>query len=170
MKLKTDAPDQLCYVLDCHYSDKELLARALKGQDAKLVSHLVSIATALNFGLYIADVTLQKAGETLNAHRTGGWDSDDSDEDREYKYRDEDEDEDEDRDVGGSYPTFVEVTDEDFTVDLVVDLVGKKSVDASWASVDIDDFIPWSIGYGKEKPDHHQIDGWMGRVRSGSDY
>lgn len=56
------------------------------------------------------------------------------------------------------------VTDEDLTVNCALDLVGKKPMDDSSLSVEMDEFECDAFDT-RERQDDHEIDGWMGRVR-----
>lgn len=62
LKLEKEIPKLLYYALDRERSEKNKNATLPKGAGLKLLAHLAPVAEELDFGVYIADISLHRSG------------------------------------------------------------------------------------------------------------
>lgn len=152
-------PDKLLYLLEHEYSEYNLQASSLKGEDAARVAYLRAVAEPLRFRLCLVTVELHESGQ---GDDDGGYNYCDPYAEASDEDSDEDSDSDSNLDKGKKHPTISLVEESEFTINDAFDLDGndvelKKDLD-----LDDDDCIPYPLS--TTEPDEEEYGGYTGNV------
>jgi hypothetical protein len=141
-----NTPQLVAYLLEHQYSEVNLKAGALKGEDAHMISHLRAVAEEFDIVVCLANLSYNVSGvadddgcDDYDGY--GGWGS---------RYRET--------------PSMLEEIDRSLTISNVVDLNGNALLTGKDMAIDQESLIP-EDPFEDLDPDEREYEGYMGNVR-----